>query len=645
MSQTADASQIALRSVRQHGDWTASSFDDLQSVEGLPTTADVTYTVRVTRSLRSGANGRVDPFTLAGKVVISNPAPRNARLSSVTISISDPYDRADPLTVAASCPILAVASGQSLTCSWTLRPLFNPVGGVVVATANYAATFNGAAPSGDTIKFKSAAHTVGDERIDATQVEVNGAIATFVAGVASFHRTLLQWTASTRAFNPAGFLSRVWGYTGANTIVTSQPAAAPATFAPAAQQQASQHNNQPASADRQLPGSYNNFAAPAPIGSWPGATSGLVKALDPSAAEYGADVGTARQSPTALFATGSTGKPAEPASAAAESQAVSSSAWFPALGTSSSRSGSVPKASEDPHKRIAAPASVSSTTRSNLVQAEAPRSDPEGLLDDCTDISHELGSEPGLFEGRVVSGKIPAGRVCGDAVFVYSVRYGPSAACSAGRAAAIVRVITADTRRTSSSRTEVDVSVRGCSSGVLATVAAARAVADIKATWSMQMHAANARLQLQPGQGVNNSYTVRYDRHLEALTPRLYVMLSLQSTASTGVLLGEGLYTVNVTCGAHNHTKSAPFVCSNNRVTAGALVNCSFVVPLPCAADGVLQAQLQLSTGQTVRTVVTSFLAPNLEELAAAQPSQRATCIKVRRADLCRLCCVSIVSC
>jgi hypothetical protein len=175
---------------------------------------------------------------------------------------------------------------------------------------------------------------------------------------------------------------------------------------------------------------------------------------------------------------------------------------------------------------------------------------------------------------------------------------------------------------------EVDVSIKGCKEGLSAVVAAARATADVEVSWDMQMHAQHAQLQLELDRTVNNTYTVAYNRHLRASAPRLFVIISLQNMGHSTPLIGEASYTMNMTCGAHAHVRSSAFACANNKAAPGSTANCSFVVPLPCVAKGTLQAQLQLSTGQLVKTPVTHFEAPDLDQLVAAKAAP-SSCIKV----------------
>lgn len=628
--------------------------------DSLPTTEDVTYTVHVTRSLPKGADGKVAPFTLTGKVVVTNPSPINAKLAGIAVSIADPGGQGPALNVAASCPLFAVASGQSLTCRWSATPAFNPIGGAVTASVRYVATRNGGGPSGDFVDFESAPVTVGDASADAadetsdSRSTFGGTFSSSMAAFGSVKRTLLQWaggvSSTAPTFNPAAFLNHVWGNTGANTIITPLPAA---TFA----------SGGVLPAVHAHPGLYrapappNSFAAPAPLTSLPAKQPAAAQNPAPSGALFGLQHGSAfapsslpwERQPAGLGLHKSAAVPAAAAAAAVPTSANGNmaprSSWAGSGGPSSSKNsgdsaaGAAPAAAIDPHKRAAAPGTAAAVSQGESAEAAAvsavSAAEPVGLLDDCADVSHELGFEPGLLPGRVVSGKAPGGRICSSSVYVYSVRYGPYESCSTGsKAAAAVRLLAGDTRRVRSTVTEVDVNVHGCKPGLDAIVAAARPTADVTASWEMRMHAEHAQLQLQPGQVVNNSYTVSYNRQLAASAPRLFVIISLRNSGHSTPLIGDASYHVNVTCGAQTHVRSNAFACASNKVAPGGSANCSFVVPLPCAAKGLLQAQLQLSTGQVVRTPVTEFAAPDLDQLATMDASGSA-CVKVRQ-TVCR---------
>jgi hypothetical protein len=449
------------------------------------------------------------------------------------------------------------------------------------------------------------------------------------------------------AFNPGAFLDHVWGNTGANTIIARPQAA---TFASEAA----------LPAERVYPGLYsahaptNSFAAPAPLTSLPG--------KQPAATQYAARSGPLLElQHGAVYASsvepwerqavvfGSQKAPTAPATAAAAAPTSAGGnkapgSFWAASGNPSSSEGNgngaagvAPAAAVDSHKRVAAPGAAAAAG-SFGISAEAAAvstvsaAEPVGLLDDCADVSHELGFEPSLLPSRVVSGRKPTGRICSSSVYVYSVRYGPYESCStSSKAAAAVRLLAVDTRRVRSTVTEVDINVRGCKPGLDAVVAAARPTADVSASWDMRMHAEHPQLHLQPGQVVNNSYTVSYNRQLVASAPRLFVIISLRNSGHSTPLIGDASYHVNVTCGAQTRVRSSAFACTSNKVAPGGSANCSFVVPLPCAAKGLLQAQLQLSTGQVVRTPVTEFAAPDLDQLVDMDAS-RSACVKVRQA-------------
>lgn len=614
----------------------AAGYDDDLT---LPTTEDVTYTVHVTRSF--GQRGREAPFTLSGKVTVTNPAPKNAKLATVTITLTDPTGQLPALRIPASCPMLAVASGQSLTCRWTTTPSFNPIGGTVVATARYLASRNGDSASGDIVDFESASLTVGDAP-DQQQADTDAettSSATFGRTFlpASFKRVLLQWfgngpSSSPPTFNPAGFLTRVWGQTGANTVVSS--AVQPSLTAPVM----SQHSPYAAGA------SMTSFAAPAPLTTLAterlgkvasGYSNGSPAALvSPGHAQPRAGAGMSSYSSSwprqpSTSSQHKAAAAATPSTLGATSHAGRGSSAAAAAGTAAA---SAPLSEATASRlRVAAPgygAAAGAAGTGAATAAAEPQ--PAGLLDDCADLSHELAFEPGLLPGRLVSGRPPTGRICGSNTFVYSVRYGPYESCGTGsKAAAAVQLLTGDTRRVRSSVAEVGISVQGCKPGVDAVVAAARPAADVTAAWDMQMRAQHARLQLQPGQIINNSYSVSYSRQLTASSPRLFVIISLKNTGHSTPLIGDARYFINGTCGDRGYERASAFACSNNKVAPGGALNCSFVAPLPCAAGGLLQAQLQLSTGEVVRTPVAEFAAPDLEQLVAAGPS-RPACIKVR---------------
>jgi len=123
------------------------------------TTDDVIYTVTYRRTAPSGLVSGSPAFEASGEVVVQNPAPINARLQGVYISVSNSRGGA-PYTTAASCPVLTIPAGQRITCQWKATPSFNPVGEQVRANARYINTHNGEA-SASTTDFNSAPATIG----------------------------------------------------------------------------------------------------------------------------------------------------------------------------------------------------------------------------------------------------------------------------------------------------------------------------------------------------------------------------------------------------------------------------------------------------------------------------------------------------
>jgi hypothetical protein len=522
VQQTANAGRARLQATQRRSDQLLQDLEAAGTASGgnttalqlgadsLSTTADVTFSVRFTRTLPKGLGGAAaSPFTLRGSLVVTNPAPINARLAGVAVTLTDPAGQSQEHVVAASCPLLTVASGQSMVCAWTMAPPFNPIGGQLTASARYIATLNGAGPSGEHHIFKSAPFGVGMQAGGAAEgsssssssssssVDSGGhpqqratfgssftALAT--AAGASFHRRLLQWISpagaeSSSSFDAARFLSTVWGFTGATTVVSAS--------APPVSGEGSQ-----------------TLAVPSAGGA-------------PAAAQHSSRVGVA--------------------------------ALGGAKGSSS----------------VSAATAGGSSSSSSTVNTA-----PVGLMDDCADITAELGSQPGLAAGRLVSGVLPSGRVCGNTTFVYTVRYGPYDGCGSSRATTTARLATADTRRYSSSLSEVAVDVAGCRAAVTAAVAAVVPSADLQATWTVQLSADHARLQLQPRVAANTSYTAAYQRHLEASAPRLWVLLSLRNAGTAAQLIGEAGYQVNMTCGGAEVVRANAFACAGNKVPAAGSV-------------------------------------------------------------------------
>jgi hypothetical protein len=123
------------------------------------TNEEVTYTVTFTRNAPQALAGNTPAFQSMGEVYITNSSPLNAQLKEVQVSMTNPFGGL-PYTTAASCPMLTVAAGQTMTCRYIATPSFNPVGASVSASAIYLNNRNGV-PTGATTAFTSASIMVG----------------------------------------------------------------------------------------------------------------------------------------------------------------------------------------------------------------------------------------------------------------------------------------------------------------------------------------------------------------------------------------------------------------------------------------------------------------------------------------------------
>ncbi|KAI8465061.1 MAG: hypothetical protein J3K34DRAFT_525684 [Monoraphidium minutum] len=165
------------------------------------TTGDVVYTVTYARAAPAVAEGEA-AFEASGEAVVFNPAPVNARLQGVFISISHSRPGGEPYVTEANCPVLLLPAGQRVTCTWSATPTFNPIGQPVRATARYLATRNGEA-SGATTDFNSAPATIGGGGAPG-----NG---TALERGAAARRGLLQTFGGGRARGSVGVLPELGG--------------------------------------------------------------------------------------------------------------------------------------------------------------------------------------------------------------------------------------------------------------------------------------------------------------------------------------------------------------------------------------------------------------------------------------------------
>ncbi|GBF87295.1 hypothetical protein Rsub_00006 [Raphidocelis subcapitata] len=140
------------------------------------TTGEVMFSVTYSRSAPTAAAGTAAApdaaFEATGDVYIRNPAPINARLQSLVITVSS-ASGGQPYVTQATCPSLVVPAGQRMTCTWRATPTFNPLGQQVRATARLVNTHNGQSQAG-TSDFSSAPATIGG---DASMGEDDGGAA------------------------------------------------------------------------------------------------------------------------------------------------------------------------------------------------------------------------------------------------------------------------------------------------------------------------------------------------------------------------------------------------------------------------------------------------------------------------------------
>jgi hypothetical protein len=120
---------------------------------GGSTTGDVIYTITYTRNPPAGFAAGAPAFEASGEVIVQNPAPINARVQSVLVTISNPNGA--PYTTEAVCPMLTIPASQRVSCAWRANPTFNPVGSSVRGIARYINLRNGE-PRGQTTDFTSA---------------------------------------------------------------------------------------------------------------------------------------------------------------------------------------------------------------------------------------------------------------------------------------------------------------------------------------------------------------------------------------------------------------------------------------------------------------------------------------------------------
>lgn len=160
---------------------------------------EVMYSVTFTRSAPTAKSGTAvaadAAFEATGDIDIRNPAPINARLQSVIITVSS-SSGGQPYITQATCPSLVVPAGQRMTCTWRATPTFNPLGQQIRATARLINTHNGQS-SASTSDFSSAPTTIGGG--DASEVPDASADEDAAAAGASRRRLQQTWGGGARS--------------------------------------------------------------------------------------------------------------------------------------------------------------------------------------------------------------------------------------------------------------------------------------------------------------------------------------------------------------------------------------------------------------------------------------------------------------
>eukprot|EP00775_Hariotina_reticulata_P008484 gene8484-8666_t len=587
------------------------------------TVMDVIYTVQYTRSPPAVTANGGSPFSVTGTVTIHNPAPINAKLAGVAISIQDPAGAAMPYVVAAVCPILTVASGQPLSCSWLGKPMFNPSGAQVIATARYINTNNGASPSGTTKDYVSAPVLIGT-----TGGGGAGSAADSAAG-GTFGRRLLQW--GTGTFDSSSIISQFFG-ANAGTIVSSgssgvlpfqQVSETPPGLVAIPPSLTATAPSMPAITwGAALAG---NWATPS---NWPTADANLKAAPPPAVAPSAAPPPGGSTSPAA------TSWNVRPAALPPAWMASPSSTWAGGAPATASKSG---YRSAAPFNTLDTSSYFSLVTTDISTLPVAPLvsdSNPvagstagaakagvlfKGMLDECAQVGDSLAVGTTFLTGDLVSGEKPKGRICDSTTFVYTIRYGPYTTCGSQSRTLGTAVLTADDTNTfSSAKTDIPVTVSHCGPDLVAKVTAASGVQDIKYNWTLSYK------QQQPGllnlswnKAGNYSFSVAYAKGIALGDVRLNVTVNLQNSGPATLSITEAQYVVHGTCDHQNVTKGGSFSCGDSSLTAYDNRRCSFLVHLDCASAGKVELRLKtLNSGMPV-TAMSSF-----EEPAINLPAQ-----------------------
>lgn len=355
------------------------------SVEAMPgsTNEEVTYTVTFTRNPPQAMTGSTPAFQSIGEVYITNSSPLNAQLKEVQVSMTNPFGGL-PYTTTASCPMLTVAAGQTLTCRYIATPAFNPVGASVAASAIYVNNRNGV-PTGATTSFTSASIIVGA-----------------AAGTANAGRKLQAATSGESRGNNtlANVLSNLLKPPPAGTSTTTSLTI----------------NNLPPLPIPNLPELPNISSI---IGSMAGNDSkpsnrssgggfNLSKFMSDVAKNLADDSKKGRDSDEqidiSITPKGSDNNSEDDAPAPADTPA-------PAAATTTVAAAAAGNPSAPPRMPLAP-----------VVAAVPAAADLKGLQQECVEVSDVFVTGDDYVTGMLVAGTFPSGKICGTTTFTYTVR-------------------------------------------------------------------------------------------------------------------------------------------------------------------------------------------------------------------------------
>lgn len=608
--------------------------------------AEVMYTVQYVRTPPAEIATGGSSFSVSGSVSVSNPAPLDAKLAGITVSITNPTGRTLPYTVEAECPTgITVTAGRTLDCKWIAKPLFDPTGAQAYAMATLVNTANGI-PSRTTKYYASAPAIIGGDFM--------------------FTRRLQRWN------DPMDFLSKMWGESTsvapkAATNVAAQTMQPDVAYTSVHTSPAGQGHKAPdAHAPAPAPSTPTDVAAPVilpllmaspipvaysqtvPAALMPAPQSPLSTSPAPSTHKVVQLVtdtsvtllahNSSMLSPTTVSGTAgnssSTATPADSSSAAmrmrlsGSSTASSSASPAPLARTAAAGSPSTtqgvqqtwPDMSGD--ARSKGPLSGNKRVGTAAGRSSAPLQAglvPPGLRDECVDVAgHELPSHLGtreeegsLLQSKLVSGVRPSGRICSTTTFAYKVRYGPASMCGNTSLVNAATLVPSDSKEPATSKTHLAVEVYGCSPAVVAAVVNASASAKGRYQWFQEVTARSPVLQVPLNQVANNTYNVVYKRRVVVEHATLSVTLNVHNRDAAPIAVGHAVYAVNNSCGGRITTAGSNFTCNAGKQIPGSRqVSCSFSTPLACASEGAVAVNLLTTTGEAIAVPPFKFSAP-----------------------------------